>query len=399
MYALLDRIETKLEDLKRRNFALFRRDFLLSWDKNDDDIVGTLILAEILQELYRDNVSLRAFETGLAVSLFRDKSTRTRLAFSSACDMLGLAHQEVDEQKSQIAHGETTRETANMISFLSEVIGIRDDMFFGRGHAFMREVAAALGDGFAGGILNHRPAVINLQCDLDHPTQTLSDLLHLKRFFGGIERLRGKRIVMSWAYSPSYGKPLSVPQGVVALMSRFGMDVVLAHPQGYDLSPDVTAKAARFAADSGGSFRVLHDMREAFRDADAVYPKSWASYRVMERRAELLKRGDLTGLGDIERECLDENARHRDWHCDEEKIALTRNGSALYMHCLPADVQGVNCEAGEVSRQIFDRYRLETYREARHKPFIIAAMIILCCFRDPISLIDGFYRRKRQRAL
>jgi ornithine carbamoyltransferase len=79
--------------------------------------------------------------------------------------------QDLDEGKSQIAHGETVRETANMISFLTEVIGIRDDMFLGAGHTYMLEVAEALDDGFAQGVLPQRPAIVNLQCDIDHPTQ------------------------------------------------------------------------------------------------------------------------------------------------------------------------------------------------------------------------------------
>ncbi|MCX6556465.1 MAG: knotted carbamoyltransferase YgeW, partial [Candidatus Aminicenantes bacterium] len=274
-------VKTKIDDLYRLNFDGFRKDFLLSWDKSMDDIQAVITLAEILREFHRDNVALRIFRTGLAVSFFRDKSTRTRLAYASACDLLGLTIQEMDEEKSQIAHGETIRETANMISFLSEVIGIRDDMFLGRGHNFMKEIARALDDGFAEGVLGRRPAVINLQCDLDHPTQTLSDLVHLKNYFGSLNELKHKKLVMSWAYSPSYGKPLSVPQGIISLLSRFGMDIVLAYPEKYDLVPEIVETSKKFAKESGGSFTISHDMKEAFKNADAVYPKSWAPYWVM----------------------------------------------------------------------------------------------------------------------
>ena len=123
-----------------------------------------------------------------------------------------------------------------MISFLTEIIGIRDDKFLGIGNSYMREVASALDDGFQQGVLPQRPGIINLQCDIDHPTQSLSDLLHLKTHFGSLENLRGKKIAMTWAYSPSYGKPLSVPQGIIGLLTRFGMDVHLAYPEGFDLS-------------------------------------------------------------------------------------------------------------------------------------------------------------------
>ncbi len=143
------------------------------------------------------------------------------------------------KQKSQVAHGETVRETANMISFMAEVIGIRDDMYLGEGNTYMRKVAQAVQEGFDKGVLHQRPSVINLQCDIDHPTQTMADLVQLKTHFGSLENLRGKKIAMTWAYSPSYGKPLSVPQGIIGLMTRFGMNVSLAYPEGYGLIPDV----------------------------------------------------------------------------------------------------------------------------------------------------------------
>jgi len=392
------KVRSELNYLNRLDFDMYRKDFMLTWEKTKNDLLATLTLAQIMRILYRDNVAMRAFQTGLAISQFRDKSTRTRFAFASACDMLGLSVQDVDDEKTQVAHGETVRETANMISFLSEVIGIRDDMYIGRGHNFMKEVAGALDEGFKERVLNMRPAVINLQSDLDHPTQTMSDLLHLKTYFGGLRNLKGKKLVMSWAYSPSYGKPLSVPQGIIGLMSRFGMDVTLAYPKGYELMDDIVDTSKKSAAESGGSFKVSHDMKDAFKGADIVYPKSWASFSVMKERTQLLEKNDEAGLDTLEKKCLAENAKHRDWLCDEKLMSTTKNGEALYLHCLPADVQGLNCEAGEVTKEVFEKYRLETYREARYKPFIISAMIMLCCFRDPVAVMEGFYRNGTKRA-
>ncbi len=211
------------------------------------------------------NVSPRVFDSGLGVSIFRDNSTRTRFSFASACDLLGLAVSDLDEKKSQIAHGETVRETAAMISFLTEAVGIRDDMYLGAGNAYMREFASAMERAYRDGVLPGRPTLVNLQCDIDHPTQAMADLLHLVNTVGGIDALKGKRIAMTWAYSPSYGKPLSVPQGIIGLFTRFGMDVVLAHPEGYTLIPEVEEIAAKNAASSGGSYRRVGSMEEAFR--------------------------------------------------------------------------------------------------------------------------------------
>ena len=383
-----------LKELKHLNTKLYQNDFLLTWDKSRDELVQTILVAEALKYLRDKNVSTKCFDSGLAISNFRDNSTRTRFSFASACNMLGLEVQDLDEGKSQIAHGETVRETANMISFLSDVIGIRDDMYLGAGHTYMKEVGEALNDGFENGVLPHRPSIVNLQCDIDHPTQAMADLAHLKNYFGSLDELKGKKIAMTWAYSPSYGKPLSVPQGIIGLMTRFGMEVELAYPEGYDLIPDVVDVAKKNAAESGGSFKIVNSMEEAFTNADIVYPKSWAPFQVMQRRTELLRSNDSNGLKELEKECLANNAKFKNWECDAEKMKLTKNGEALYCHCLPADISGVSCKEGEVAADVFEKYRIETYKEAGYKPFVIAAMIALAKVKD-ISRVLGSLRKKR----
>jgi len=357
--------------------AMYNNDFLLTWEKTDDEIHAVFQAAEILRKMRENNISPRIFDSGLAVSLFRDNSTRTRFSFSSACNLLGLTVQDLDEGKSQIAHGETVRETANMISFMADVIGIRDDMYIGKGNTYMREVSKAVQKGYEEGVLEQRPTLVNLQCDIDHPTQCMADMLHLINYFGGVENLKGKKIAMTWAYSPSYGKPLSVPQGVIGLMTRMGMDVTLAHPEGYELLSDVEDVARANAAKSGGKFTKTNSMKEAFANADVVYPKSWAPYAAMEKRTNLYGEGKFDEIKALEKELLAQNAGHKDWECTEEMMKLTKNGKALYLHCLPADITGVSCKEGEVAASVFDRYRTPLYKQAGYKPYIIAAMIFL----------------------
>jgi len=388
-----------IEELKKLNTNLFQKDFLLTWDKTQEELRQTLLVAEALKHLRDNNLSTRCFDSGLAISNFRDNSTRTRFSFASACNLLGLEVQDLDESKSQVAHGETVRETANMISFLTDVIGIRDDMFLGAGHNYMLEVGEALDDGFKQGVLPVRPGIVNLQCDIDHPTQSMADLLHLKNYFGSLENLKGKKIAMTWAYSPSYGKPLSVPQGIIGLMTRFGMEVDLAYPEGYDLIPDVIDIAKKNAIANNGKFRIVNSMDEAFKDADIVYPKSWAPYKVMERRTELLQKNDKDGLKVLEQECLANNAKFKNWECTEEKMKLTKEGKALYMHCLPADITDVSCKEGEVAASVFERYRIETYKEAGFKPYIIAAMILNNKYESAAGILQMLHNKDISRYL
>jgi knotted carbamoyltransferase YgeW len=375
------------------------KDFLLTWEKSDAELDAVFETAGILRGMRDNNISPRVFDSGLAISLFRDNSTRTRFSFSSACNMLGLTVQDLDEGKSQLAHGETVRETANMVSFLADVIGIRDDMYLGAGNSYMREVAQSVQQGYEEKVLPQRPALVNLQCDIDHPTQTMSDSLHLINRFGGLEKLRGKKIAMTWAYSPSYGKPLSVPQGVIGLMTRFGMNVSFAYPEGYNVMDEVVEVARKNAAASGGSFEIVSSMDEAFADADIVYPKSWAPYAVMEKRTELLRAGDDAGLKELEKQCLVNNKKFINWECTRELMDKTRDGKALYMHCLPADITGVSCERGEVSSDVFNQYRVAQYIQAGYKPYIIAAMIFLSKFADPSRTLAELMEKANRRKL
>jgi knotted carbamoyltransferase YgeW len=387
-----DKIKQLLSELAQLKTDLYGKDFLLTWENSTDNLKSVMLVAEIMQALHRQKKSFKIFDSGLGIAIFRDNSTRTRFSYASAVNALGLALSELDEVKSQVAHGETVRETAAMISFLTEAIGIRDDMYPGEGHSYMVEVADAVSESFREGVLAQRPTLVNLQCDLDHPTQSLADLLKLKDYFGGLDQLKGKKIAMSWAYSPSYGKPLSVPQGVINLMTRFGMEVVLAHPEGYDLLPETLDSAARFAGASGGSFRITHDMKDAFEGADVVYPKSWAPMAVMQERTRLLRGGEKQALKDLEHACLAQNASHMDWECTEEMMALTKGGNALYEHCLPADISGVSCKQGEVAASVFERYRLHTYQEAGFKPFVIASMIFNSKIKEPAARLSSFYK-------
>jgi knotted carbamoyltransferase YgeW len=386
-----------MAELEALDVRLRGADYLATWERSLPEVRAILAAAACLASLHKRGLSAVCFSSGMGVSIFRDNSTRTRYSYSAALNLLGLEEYEVVESSSQMAHGETVRETANMVSFLTETIGIRDDIYLGKGEAFMREVAAAVEQGFRDGVLHQRPSVINLQSDVDHPTQSMADLAHLVERASGLEELKGRKVAVTWAYSPSYGKPLSVPQGVIGLLTRLGCRVSLAHPPGYDLIPAVVERARAQAKESGGSFEAGQDMDEAFRGADVVYPKSWAPYGVMERRSALRGAGKAAELKELEREGLAQNARHQDWECTEQKMALTAGGQALYMHCLPADITGVSCRHGEVAASVFARASAATYRQASWKPFVIAAVILLTRSADPVKTLASLRDRKEPR--
>ena len=392
------RMDPFVKKLNELNFSdMYENDFFLTWEKSRDELDAVFTVADALRCLRENNISPKVFDSGLGISLFRDNSTRTRFSFASACNMLGLEVQDLDEGKSQIAHGETIRETSNMISFMADVIGIRDDMYIGKGNAYMHQVVDAVKEGYRDGILEQRPTLVNLQCDIDHPTQAMADLLHMIHESGGIEKLKGKKVAMTWAYSPSYGKPLSVPQGVVGLMTRMGMEVALAHPKGYEIMSEVEDIAKENARVSGGKFTKTNSMKEAFEGADFVYPKSWAPFKAMQKRTDLYGAGDHDGIRALEKELLAQNALHKDWECTEDMMKMTKDGNALYLHCLPADISGVSCEAGEVAASVFDRYRVPLFKQASFKPYVIASMIFLSKVSDPQKVLSALEEKSSPR--
>ena len=392
------RMDPFVKKLNELNFSdMYENDFFLTWEKSRDELDAVFTVADALRCLRENNISPKVFDSGLGISLFRDNSTRTRFSFASACNMLGLEVQDLDEGKSQIAHGETIRETSNMISFMADVIGIRDDMYIGKGNTYMHQVVDAVKEGYRDGILEQRPTLVNLQCDIDHPTQAMADMLHMIHESGGIEKLKGKKVAMTWAYSPSYGKPLSVPQGVVGLMTRMGMEVALAHPKGYEIMSEVEDIAKENARVSGGKFTKTNSMKEAFEGADFVYPKSWAPFKAMQKRTDLYGAGDHDGIRALEKELLAQNALHKDWECTEDMMKMTKDGNALYLHCLPADISGVGCEAGEVAASVFDRYRVPLFKQASFKPYVIASMIFLSKVRDPQKVLSALEEKSSPR--
>ena len=175
------------------------------------------------------------------------------------------------------------------------------------------------------------------------------------------------------------------------------MDVVLAHPEGYEVMGEVEEIAMKNVKESGGSFTKTNSMEEAFKDADVVYPKSWAPFSAMEKRTDLYAKGDSEGIKALEKELLAQNANYKDWECTEELMKTTKDGKAIYLHCLPADITGVSCEEGEVEASVFDRYRTSLYKEASFKPYVIAAMIFLSKIKNPQETLKSLEEKGKER--
>jgi len=352
-------------ELKSDFSSLIGKTMFETQDWSDEDLEKTLELASIFQELDMKGIDVPFMKNKLALALFFDKSTRTKASFAGAAARLGAAVEIVDGSTTQVSHGETAEETGAMISMNAHVLGVRHDKIIGEGNSFMRSCIKGSNEYLESIGTKNRMGFINCQCDIDHPTQSMADLMKIKETFP--EGLKGKKITISWAYSPSYAKPLSVPQGLITLLTRFGMEVTLAHPSEYKLMDKCMKDAEQNAQRTGGNFKVVHDMKQSFEGADIVYPKSWGPYDLMLKRVEANKKGDTAQLNAIEKEMLEMNAKYKDWICNEEKMAVTNN--AHYMHCLPADL------GDEVTLEIYNKHKKFMYLQANKKMYIMMALI------------------------
>lgn len=357
-----------VDEIRYRKARLYERDILVSWEVEREALETVIYAAEALRKLRDANISARFFENGQGVSIFRDPSTRARFAFAAAGDLLGLGVMDLAGRPAP-GSDESARETACAISFLAEVVGVRDDL---AGDAWLREIAAALDEGHKSGVLPCRPALINLRSDRDNPVRALADLTWMRNRLDS-DNLSGRRVALTWVYSPRPVKPVSTVQGQIALLTRFGLDVRLAYPHGYDPDPHILARAERQADESGGDFRLCNSMSESLEQADIVYPISWC------RPQAPLPDPDLAA----------------EWHLDARAMSATRN--ALVMHGLPACISGVTCQHGEIAADVFEANRCDIYRAASWKPYVIAAMILCRKFHDPAQALEALKVRNRHR--
>ena len=323
--------------------ALFKgRDWITTQEWTDSELDVLLDVSGDLKRRFKANQPHRYLPDKTIFLMFFDKSTRTRNSFEAGITQLGGHAHFLTADAMQVSHGESPKDTGIILSSYGHAIAIRHDLIPGEGNLYMREVA-----------MWADAPVINMQCDVDHPCQTLADLMTIREKRG--RDLRGLKIAVSWAYAPSYAKPLSVPQGLIMLMPRFGMDVVLAHPPEYGLMHQTMQAARQNAERGGGTFRVVDNMDEAFRDADVVIPKSW---------------GCLDTMGTNPAESLRIAKQYTDWICNAKRMKLAKP-DCLYMHPLPAD------RGNEVTDEVIDGPQSVVYAEAENRLHTAKAIMAL----------------------
>ncbi|MDP2469991.1 MAG: ornithine carbamoyltransferase [Candidatus Palauibacterales bacterium] len=315
------------------------RDFLSTQDWSVDELETLFSLAAQLKADRKAGLPTRILEDKTLYMIFFDSSTRTRNSFETGITQLGGHGIYLSPDRMQISHGENARDTANVLSRYGEAIAIRH-CAFGEGNAYLSEVAA-----------HASVPVLSMQCDVYHPCQILADYLTIREKFGDTS---GLKLGVAWTSAPNYVRPISVPQSLILMMPRFGIDVTLAYPPEFKLLPEIEAQARLNAEQSGARFEITNRFEDAFEDADVVIPKSW---------------GPLVHTRDH-----DEGIRlieaYPSWRCDAAHMALGRD-HMIYMHPLPAD------RGREVTDEVIDGPQSAVYDEAENRLHVQKALMAL----------------------
>lgn len=300
---------------------------LEEWTKPEIDKL--LEVSYRMKHDFLHNVPTPYLQDKTAFLMFFEQSTRTRNSMEAGLAQLGGHATFLDTSMMQVSHGESAKDTAIILSSYGHAIACRN-CFWEVGNKYLREMAAW-----------SSVPIINLQDDLFHPMQALADLMTIQEVKGETKHLK---VSIIWAYATTHKKPISVPLSQILLFPRYAMDVTLAYPKGYELPDWAIEKAKKNAAANGGSFRITHDMKEAFTGADIVIPKNWGSWVNNQSKAVV---DDL----------LEAN---RGWKCTEEMIALGKP-DVKYMHALPAD------RGNEVVDSVIDGPHSIVYQEAENR--------------------------------
>ncbi len=316
------------------------RDFISDLDFSKEEVETVLDTAWDLKRkraLGEPHPYLRDRTLGM---LFFFSSTRTRCSFEAGMAQLGGHAAFIESRTTQVSHGDTAREIGEILGRYFDGLSIRQ-CDWDYGNKYLNWVAEA-----------SRAPVLNMQDDIYHPHQCLADLMTIQEKLG--HHLRGKKIVVSWAYASSYLKPLSVPQSLILQMPRFGMDVTLSYPPEFKLMPDIVEQAQGLAESYNTNFEIVHDMEEGFEDADVVYAKSWGPMMTTTDADEGKRLQD----------------QYKDWITDSAKMKLAKPG-AIYMHPLPAD------RDVEVTSEVMDGPQSVVFDQAENRLHAQKAVLAL----------------------
>jgi ornithine carbamoyltransferase len=326
------------------------KDLITTQDWSVEELDATLKLARSLKSRYKRHRINPALRNKTFFMLFYAPSTRTRAAFEAGMTYLGGHAQYIDVSTTRLGEGEALKDVAKMYEKYGHGLGVRIldsaiDYVYGAGVSIVREYAK-----------HCEIPVINMACCTYHPTQGLADLMTVQEQLG---RVRGKKYVIMWGYAKGFRGRCSIQEEAL-IMSRFGMDVVLAHPPGFEIDPKIMATARSNAEAEGRQFQVTSDLTSAIENAHVVFPRNWASKDLLEVGAAKFGREKEQQL----------HERYRDWTLTQELLDRM-DKKAIITHVLPV------LRGQEATDEVLDGPHSVIYSQAENGLYTKMAVLAL----------------------
>jgi len=311
-----------------------------------EEIEFTLEFAKELKRKYYAGEPHKYLDGKTFFMIFFATSTRTRNSFEAAMTQLGGHAHFIMPETMRLAEGESIKDTVKVLSRYGHGIGIRIlgkavDFKYGEGNRIVREFAKYADI-----------PVINMEDDMFHPCQGLADMLTIKE---KIPKYSGKKVAIMWAYSP---RALRVQAPIIEdmlLYTRYGLDVTIAHPPGFEIDPKMIELAKENAKESGAHVEITHDPKEAFEGAHIAFARNWTTLKV----------GEIGIKAELEL-----HKKFKDWKCTMELMDLCAKNK-IFMHCLPAD------RGYEVDDDVMDSNFSVIYDQAENRLHVQKAVLTL----------------------
>lgn len=304
---------------------LHGRDLLCSQDWSKDELTAVLDLAERMKGDRFGDRWATLLDRRTFIMLFWNPSLRTRISFETGMTELGghalFLTPSSARFKTENQPGEAAEDVAVVLARFACGIGIRilEDQVpnYGAGHELVREYARSA-----------EVPVINMADDRFHPCQGLADVMGWAEWYGrgsgrpDYEALKGKKLLLTWGTGRLARSWCSVQEALL-MASRFGMDIALAQPPGYELDPEVLRWTKHNCEMNGRRLEIVQDPFSGYHGAHIVYSRNWVSqdaYQdgVYQKQTEIGKAMLLS-----------------EWRTDAEKMAATDN--AIFSHPMPVD--------------------------------------------------------------
>ncbi|MHA1449167.1 MAG: ornithine carbamoyltransferase [Candidatus Hodarchaeales archaeon] len=339
---------------------LLGRDLIVTQEWTKEELDETLKLATLMKN---DRFSPRWTESlkyKTFFMFFYNPSVRTRQSFECAATELG-GHAQFLEPKSMRLKtaktaGETIEDASQVMSRYAHGLGIRmlEDKVtkYGQGDDLLREYAKW-----------SKIPVISMAHDKYHPCQGLADILGWAEWMGkgpgypNFDNLKGKKLLVTWGRGALARSWCSVQEAML-IGSRYGMDVTVAHPEGYDLDPQVVKWTEKNCSENGQNYEEVTNPEKGYKGSHVVYARNWMSPGAYDD-------GEFNKPKEIEMAL----SQDKEWTCDARKMGMTEN--AIWTHPMPID------RGSEVTDEVASGPRSCIYDVAENRLHVQKAIMLL----------------------